>query len=220
MKKLIVFLSGLLLLLIMFAALCLSGIIYDTSQKMAIEPYFFQPDEHFAQRPGVPATSYELGEDVVRNMLIERFMTEYFYVIPDINDIMQRMTNKSLLAYMSVADVFQNWLNNVAPTLQKMAEEKKLRLVQVTNVTQAENAQDYWIVEYDLITWDTPNDMSAVPTVTHGQLYIQLIYEKGLRESLREKPIEIALESGIDPVAVFKIKIVAVNSYDVIGQEN
>ena len=214
MKKLIVFLSGLLLLLIMFAALCLSGIIYDTSQKMAIEPYFFQPDEHFAQRPGVPATSYELGEDVVRNMLIERFMTEYFYVIPDINDIMQRMTNKSLLAYMSAADVFQNWLNNVAPTLQKMAEEKKLRLVQVTNVTQAENAQDYWIVEYDLITWDTPNDMSAVPTVTHGQLYLNLFSSPQMRQKLYETPIEKLLEQGTDPIVALRFGVRSVSSYE------
>lgn len=221
MRKLIAFLSGLLLLLIMFAALCLSGAIYDAGQKTAIDTYFFQPNEYYADRVDVPSTPADIGSDAMRDMLIAKFITEYFYVIPDVNNIAQRTNLKtSVIKIMARDNVFQEWVTKVVPTLQQMAEEKKLRTVSVTNIYAAPDQANYWIVEYELVTWEKPNDFSVLPIVTNGQLYIQLIYEDGLREMLRKKPVEVALESGIDPAAVFKIRIDAVNSYDVIGQEN
>lgn len=221
MKKLVTFLSGLLLLLIMFAALCLSGAIYDVSQRATIETYFFQPNQYHAHRVDVPDTPESIGADVMRDMLIKRFITEYFYVIPDVNNIAQRTaTQTALLSKMSAPAVFTEWVAKVVPTLQQMAEERKLRTVEVTNISKAPDQENYWIVEYDLITWDVSNDFSVSPTVSHEQLYISLIYAPGLREQINKKPIEYALESGIDPAAVFKIKITAVNSYDELGYGN
>jgi hypothetical protein len=220
MKKLITFLSGLLLLLIMFAALCLSGAIYDAGQKMTIDTYFFQPNAYYAHRVGVPDTPDSIGSDAMRNMLIERFITEYFYVIPDVNNIAQRTDPKtSVLRIMARSNVYQEWITKVVPVLKQMAEEKKLRTVAVTNVSAAPDQKNYWIVEYEFVTWEKPNDFSVPPIITNGQLYIQLIYEDGLREMLRKKPVEVALESGIDPAAVFKIRVDAVSSYEEIGQE-
>lgn len=217
MKKLITFLSGLLLLLIMFAALFLSGAIYDTGEKTTIEPHFFQPNEYFMQRPGAPVTPFDLGADRMRNMLIERFVTEYFYVIPDINDLITRSTTSSLLYRLSTDTVFNNWKTNVLPTLQQMAEDKKLRTVHIKNITKAPEQTDYWIVEYDLITWEKSNDLSIIPNVTTGQLYLRILYEEGLREyedARHKKTILSVLESGADPAVAFKIIITGVSSYD------
>lgn len=213
MRKLIVFLSGLLLLLIMFAALCLSGAIYDAGQKMAIDTYFFQPNEHYADRVDVPTTPDAIGSVAMRDMLIEKFITEYFYVIPDVNNIAQRTNLKTSVLRIMAPNVFQEWTTKVVPTLQQMAEEKKLRTVSVTNIDKAPDQENYWIIEYELTTWEKPNDFSVLPTVTNGQLYIKLLYEDGLRRPKRKESIEQTLESGMDPSVVFKILITDVTSY-------
>lgn len=221
MRKLIAFLSGLLLLLIMFAALCLSGAIYDAGQKTAIDTYFFQPNEYYADRVDVPSTPADIGSDAMRDMLIAKFITEYFYVIPDVNNIAQRTNLKtSVIKIMALPNVFQEWVTKVVPTLQQMAEEKKLRTVTVTNIYAAPDQANYWVIEYELVTWEKPNDFSVLPIVTNGQMYIKLLYEDGLRRPIKKESIEQTLESGRDPSVVFKIRIDAVNSYDVIGQEN
>ena len=221
MRKLIAFLSGLLLLLIMFAALCLSGAIYDAGQKTAIDTYFFQPNEYYADRVDVPSTPADIGSDAMRDMLIAKFITEYFYVIPDVNNIAQRTNLKtSVIKIMARPNVFQEWVTKVVPTLQQMAEEKKLRTVTVTNIAKAPDQENYWVIEYELVTWEKPNDFSVLPIVTNGQMYIKLLYEDGLRRPIKKESIEQTLESGKDPSVVFKIRIDAVNSYDVIGQEN
>ena len=54
MKKLIMFLSGLMLMVLMCGALVLAGFIYDTGSKTTIDTYFFQPDDNAIRRPGVP----------------------------------------------------------------------------------------------------------------------------------------------------------------------
>jgi hypothetical protein len=205
----------------MFAALCLSGAIYDAGQKTAIDTYFFQPNEYYADRVDVPSTPASIGSNAMRNMLIDRFITEYFYVIPDVNNIAQRTNLKtSVMKIMALPNVFQEWVTKVVPTLQQMAEEKKLRTVAVTNISAAPDQENYWIVEYEFATWEKPNDFSVLPVITNGQLYIKLLYEDGLRRPLKKESIEQTLESGLDPSVVFKIRIDAVNSYDEIGQGN
>lgn len=221
MKKLIIFLSGLLLLLVMFAALFLAGAIYDSGQKSTIETYFFQPDEASKQRPGAPVSPFDLGNITMRDKLIDRFMTEYFYVIPDTNDLINRTSGqKSLLYQLASLDVYTNWIQNVVPMLQKMAEEKKLQTVTVRNVYRAPGQEDYWIVDYELITWERPNDFSVAPIVTPGQVYLKILYEAndGLRKYINNKPILHALESNMDPAAAFRFEITDISSYDDTAQ--
>ena len=212
MRKFVMFLSGLLLMLIMFAALFLSGAIYDTGKKATVETFFFKPDDSFMQRPEVASPS-DLDSDELRNMLISRYITEYFYVIPNVANVTSRIDGETSLNFMSHPDVFAYWKKNVAPTIQEMAEAGKLRLVQLTNVEKAEHEKDYWIVEYNLITWNKPNDLSETPTVTPGQVYLKM-FNEGMRTELREKPIEYWLEKGKDPVVAFKFGVFAVSSYE------
>ncbi len=218
MKKLIAFFAGFILVLTMFAALFLSGLIYDTSKKATIETYFFQPNEYYAHRLGVPESPESIGADAMRDMLIERFITEYFYVIPDQADLDFRASKQSLLHRLSSATVFTEWQTKVFPILQQMVNKKQLQTVKLTSITQAPGQEDYLIIEYDLKKWEKPNDFSISPTVTHGQLYMKFIYEEGFRETSQNSSISKLLESGLDPAAVFKILITDISSYTEIGR--
>ena len=218
MKKFIMFLSGLLLMLVMFAALFLSGAIYDTGKKTTVETFFFKPDDSFEYRPDVVSPN-DLEADEIRNMLISRYITEYFYVIPDVQNVEERISGDTSLAAMSSDEAFTYWKENVAPTIKQMAEDGKLRLVQLTNVEKAEHEKNYWIVEYNLITWEKPNDMSVTPTVIPGQVYLNLFYEAGMRTKIningsKEQPIEELLEEGADPAIAFRFGVWTVSSYE------
>ena len=72
MRKLILFFVGLILFALMFASLLATGVIYDTSAKIAIEPYFFQPNDNYTGRIGKPQTPGELGDEAMRSMLISK----------------------------------------------------------------------------------------------------------------------------------------------------
>ena len=111
MRKFVMFLSGLLLMLIMFAALFLSGAIYDTGKKATVETFFFKPDDSFMQRPEVASPS-DLDSEELRNMLISRYITEYFYVIPNVENVTSRIDGKTSLNFMSHPDVFSYWKKN------------------------------------------------------------------------------------------------------------
>ncbi|MBR4891806.1 MAG: hypothetical protein IKZ34_01310 [Alphaproteobacteria bacterium] len=203
MKKLIIFFAGLLLLMTMFASLFLTGAIYDTSKKITIETFFFQPDDSFKRRPGVPASPTDLGADTVRNMLISRYITELFYAIPDEKNIVDRMAGGTSLYKFSSDEAFDYWLQNIAPSIETLTKQNKLRLVQLTGVEQTTIEKNYWIIDYDLITWEKPNDMSIAPTVTHGKLYLRLVYQAGMLITRDKKSVLDMLEAGTDPAAAF-----------------
>ena len=74
--------------------------------------------------------------------------------------------------------------------------------------------KNYWIVEYDLITWDKPNDLSVQPTVTPGQVYLNMFCNPGMRTELNGQSIEELLEQGKDPASAFKFGVWTVSSYN------
>ncbi len=215
MKKLITFLSGLVLMGLMCAALFAAGAIFDTAEKLTIEPYFFQPDDLSSRRMGVPASPADLGENAMRELLIRRYVTEFFYVIPVEENIAQRMEKDSAMATMSSAAVFDSWLTNVAPQLQSMAADGKLRLVKFSNDPNDTGiikrpGSDYWEVEYSLHTWDTPNNLSAAPQVTRGTILLKVIEADGIRESIQEYGVHKYLDEGKDPATLFKFAVTEV----------
>ncbi len=209
MKKLIMFFSGLVILALMFIALWFTSAIYDTANKINVETYFFQTNNLSAQRAGVPATADELGDELVRDMLIERYLTEYFYVIPDTNDVLNRVGGRTGLYNMSVRAVFDDWRTNVAPTIQKLAEDKVLRAVSVVSITPPTDGA-YWTIVYKMETWDRPNDFYVAPTVSYGNIYLNIRFEPGMREQVRGMPVEQFLEQGGDPAATFKFMVLDV----------
>ena len=213
MKKLIIIFSGLLIMALMCVALILSGFIYDTGEKITVDTYFFQPGDTATMRIDEVLNDKELGADAMRERLIAKYITEYFYVTPDITDISRRKEGRTSLARMSTRAVFADWLEKVAPELESMAQNKALRTVSLLTLTQDVNKQ-YWIADYELKTWLKPNNFAASPDVSRGKLYLGVIYEPGIRDEVRGSSVQEYLESGGDPAAAFKFVVIDVASHD------
>ncbi len=211
MKKLIMFLAGMMLMLLMCAALFMVGAIYNTGSKATIETFFFQPASEPSGRPGVPATYADLGDAQMRDMLIEKYITEFWHVVPDTADVLARMNGDTALARLSGKDAFMVWREKIAPEIQDMAEHNMLRTVSLISALPEPNTKDYWRIEYELKTWNKSNDLSIEPEITRGIMYMYILYESGIREhTIQGIPIEQYLESGQDPVAIFKFGVLDV----------
>lgn len=221
MKKFVVFFFGLLLVPVMLAMLLVTGLIFDTAKKIDVETFFFQKSDRPDNRPGVPASPKDLGADKLLGMLIQRYVTEYFYVIPYVSDIEMRMgkNQKSALYLMSSRSAFEYWEQNIAPQIQEMAEQKKLRLVSVDNIEKDPDAEGYWIVSYSLTTWEEPNNFATEPTRTKDAIYMNIRYEPDIRLTITTSagdkiPAEQILESGQDPASVFKFRVLNISTYN------
>jgi len=217
MKKLIMFLGGLVLIALTLVMLFLTSAIYDSAKSTSVDTYFFQIDLRSEMRPGTPETPAQIGETAMREMLIKKYLNEYFYVIPDVENIANRMKPKSTLAYMSDTNVFNTWIDTVAEEIQEMSEEKQMRIVDVDGEIFKPADSDYWIVPYVLYTWTSANDMLAEPRVSHGVLRMDIAYEPGTREILNGGTFDIGkylkhsynrFESGYEPAIIFKFKVV------------
>ena len=203
----------------MCGILILSGFIYDAGKKFnnninsATEVYFFQPNDRAIERHATPVTDIVLGADQMRNLLIAKYITEYFYATPDTSDVTRRKEGRSSLYRMSTRSVFSAWLTGVAPEIERLAQSHALRTVSLVSVRpDADN--NYWIVEYELKTWRTPNNFAIVPDIERGTMYLGINYAPGMRDIMNKTSVEDYLESGGDPAAVFKFIVIDVASHD------
>ncbi len=213
MRKLLLFLSGLLLFAVMCGALFLAAAVYDTTAKTSIVPYFFQPDDAYNRRPGVPASPDDLGMGMtdpensrIYNMLMSRIVTQMFYVTPDADEMQQRFKGTTGLRDMMYPNVFKLWQTQIAPELQQMTADKKLRMVRIVEIVPEDQYQK---VTYELKTWNTPNDLGSLPEISYGTIYLQIFYLPGMRQEMvmANKTITEYLEDGGDPAAVFRFGI-------------
>jgi hypothetical protein len=215
-RKLIIFFSGLVLIALMIAMLFLTSVVYDSAKKSSVETYFFQRNLLSESRTGMPETPDQIGETAMREMLIKKYINEYFYVIPDVEDIANRMGRNSTLAKMSSRNVFNNWLETVATDIQEMANKKKMRIVDIDGEIYRPSDSDYWVVPYVLYTWDTPNDMATPPTALYGTLLMDIAFEMGIRETVGGDTFDVGkylqdgynrFESGYEPAVIFKFRV-------------
>jgi len=207
MKKLIMFFAGLILIALMFAALCMAGAIYDAGRGLVVEPWFFQINNLSSMRIGVPASPTDIGDAKIREMLIRKYVTEYFYVVPDIDNVMNRKNGGTAISKMSAPDVFADWQNGEAQVIQSLAEDRAMRLVFIDGEIYKPDGSDYWIVPYRLLTWPAPNDFSASPIVTRGHIFLNIYDKPGVRPDMGKLSIGEYLERGYDPAAVFKFRV-------------
>lgn len=207
MKKLIMFLSGLVLLVLTGMAIYFAGGIFDAGRKQTIYPYFFQPNNSSAQRPGVPQTAEYMGESQFLNLLVRKYITEYFYAAPDAENIARRVRADSALALMSSSAVFDEWNSNEAKTIQELAENKSMRTAHVIDDIFQPNGSKYWVVNYELKTWEKPNDFGVAPTLTRGTMYMDITYDLSNIEGADIDAIHQYLEKGGDPAAVFNFRV-------------
>ncbi len=208
MKKLIVFFAGLMLVALMFGAMFLAGAVYETANKATVETYFFQPDDLFFRRQADPKSLSDLSDEELRNMLVSKYVTEYFYVTPDAANVSMRMNSRGPLARMSQPKVFNAWLENMAPQIEEMAQKNMLRTASLVSITPQAGSDNYSRVEYELKTWERTNDLALNPKVTRGEMYMQIIFRPGIRQEFRKQnKVAEYLENGGDPAALFMFGI-------------
>ena len=210
------FFAGTALMLMTIAMLYVTAGIFDAGDGHSIDTYFFQINGQSNMRLGYPASTRDLGSNKMRDMLIKKYVYEYLYALPDENDIKQRMTPCSIvhpmapcgtLARMSDAAVFNTWLNSEAPVIEELAAARALRMVRVIDPIVKPEGSDYWIVQYEMKTWYTPNDMTAIPETTRGQMYLVITPDDGYNEIRPQIDVGDALDAGIDPAAMFRFKV-------------
>ncbi len=212
MKRVIWIFFGILMLAAMFGMLYLAGGIYNAGNDFAVQPYVFQPNNLSADRIGVPLSIDQMGDGAIMDALVQRFVTEYFYVTPDVENIARRTRRGSILSYLAAPNVFREWVDTVAPEIEQMVGSRMLRTVRVAKQIFKPAGSDYWTVAYELKTWDAPNNMALVPVVTRGVLYLKIAFEKQLREQMHGTRFDVRqyLQDGGDPAAIFRFRVDAV----------
>lgn len=218
MRRIITFFAGLVLLALTVAMLVLTSAIYDTSSQESIITYFFQRNDWSMLRPGTPVRASDISETTMREMLIKKYVTEYFYAVPDYDDITRRMNGSTVLARMSSSEVFDEWKRGEAVGIRSMAQNNMMRTVEIAGEIFKPSDSDYWVVPYVLRTWSKPNDMSLAPQITRGTLLLNIRFKNEIREYDNSgRPFDIGqylklgynrFEFGYDPAAIFRFQVI------------
>ncbi|MDE6250198.1 MAG: hypothetical protein K2M34_01000 [Alphaproteobacteria bacterium] len=212
MNKLLMFLTGVMMLVIVFIAMFFTGAIFDASQRGTVETYFFQGNNYSYQRPGVPQAPRQMGDSKLFALLVTKYVTEYLYVLPEVADIDHRISVKGALNTMSnpLTNTFDKWKTNIAPEIRKMAESGVLRTVSVDTPLKY---GDFYQVEFVLNTWTHPNDMDEVPTKQSGIMQFRVAMPSEMTEYRPEineekvNQLHERIDAGYDPVGVFNFKV-------------
>ncbi len=217
MKKFITILTCLLLIGAAGVMIFATGAIYDVGTKVTPIPYFFQPNDFSSDRIGKPMTPAEFGSDKIRDMLVRRFISEYFYVIPDTENVSERTQYRSTnpFARMTQKNVFDNWVANIAPQIKDMATSGVMRTVHFrddltdTGIMYDKNTE-YWTVDFDLYTWNTPNDFNVAPVITHHKMLMRFNFSMDMSDKIKSKGVHKHLDDGGDPADLFRINVTEV----------
>lgn len=208
MRRLFGFLIGFIIMLMSFAALYVTAAIFDAGTRHTIDTYFFQPDNSSARRPGLPEKPSDLGENVMRDMLMRKYVREYFYVIPDEENIARRTQAESPIAIMSAPEVFDAWRQGEAEAIKTLAKNRAMRTVNVIGDIAKRDGSDFWEVRYELKTWHTPNDMNEIPAITRGVMYVSLRIGTEPTKMRADVNVTAALEvESPRPETLFKFEV-------------
>ena len=211
MKRLFGYIIGLATMLVMFATVYIASSIYDTSNKVVIEPYFMRVGLNAADLSGIPQPLADVQSSRLRDWLIQKFVYEYLYIEPVMENITRRTGEVARgfyapLAYMSTKEVFNKWKSDVVPKMSELAEDGVRRTVTVFGEILKPTDSDYYRVDYETKTWYKPNDMTEEPVTNHGTMYLKIHYTGELWPGYEDKVLEY-LREGIDPAVAFVFKV-------------
>jgi len=219
LKKLVSLLAILILVVATGVIVYLGATLFDISRRLNVSPYFMQSADFSTERVGRPVDIANLSEDFIRDRLMAKFVIEYFYVIPDPNDATARTVAGSPLWFLSSPEVFAEWKNNTAPAIAKMAGNGVLQRVIIKQTAGGSpdivRSGDFYVVGYDLVTYNQSNALSATPTfLTNQKLYLRILDlpAKQVRTLLNGNPFDVQkfLQDGGDPSGIFKFQVVEV----------
>ncbi|MCR5194552.1 MAG: hypothetical protein K6B71_03470 [Alphaproteobacteria bacterium] len=198
-----------------FAMLYVAAAIYDASKNIEPEPYFFRNSYISSYQTNIPQSLSDIGERKLLDWLLQKYVVEFFYVIPDSYNI--EIRSSKTLRSMSTPDVYQYWLDNIKPDLESMASRGVLREVKVFNEISKSPNSDYWQVDYELKTWYNPNDMSENPQTTRGTMYLNIYGYTGQIGPEEMSRVFTVLKDNLDPALAFSFKV---RGIQIISEKN
>lgn len=213
MKKATAFLFGMILLVIATGIVIIGGKTFDISRNFSVNSVIFQPADLSRDRIEKPIPLHVLSDERIRNNLIKKFVHEYFYMVPDSDDMQRRRKPGSTLARMSDSTVFKEWNDKFAEDMEKQADQNIMRRVVVNNIVLPPSSE-YFQITYDLMTWDIANDITAAPQIQKNKtMSIRLEFEKGVRQKQTNGTnfdVKKYLSAGVDPATIIKFRVVEV----------
>lgn len=203
-------LIGICMMAVVLGLVFFTGAIYDAENKNTIETYFFEPNNKSSDRISAPVASQDIPQNYLREKIVEHFVYEYFYVIPDGDNARARTQDFkntdgtwTPLYGMAAPVVREQWQTKVAPGIMDLADKYGMRTVELLGVSESESG--HLIVDYKLKIWDKPNDVLAHPTETTGRLLLN-ITEHPIVVKQTQKVLNW-LQNGTDPVSAFWFQI-------------
>lgn len=209
MKKTLIFFIGFLLLILSFGMMYFASTLLTASNTSEINSVIFQPNNLSVNRTKKPISANQLG-DSIQEQLIKKYISEYFYIIPDSENLASRTLGDSIMAALSSPKVFSQWKKNKVPKMIEMAEKKMLQKIIIENEILKKG--DYFEVHYELKTWEKPNIISENPKTEKGIIYLKTRFEKGLRDTRSGANFDVQkyIKNGGDPAALFKFMVMEI----------
>lgn len=226
MDKMKRFFVGILLMAFTFASVFLVALIYRANERSSIKSYIFQMNDYANFRVGELQDLSEISAVSLRNELIKKYVYEYFKVIPGDTNV----ENRPVLRTLSSEEAYKTWTDTEAKKIQKMSDNNMFRMVQVMddgivtedrpenyNYYTSELAENiHYSVRYYTKTWESSNNMEALPAYGQGIIYIEARFKPGILEnivqetssgSVKKMSLRKYLESGYNPVGLFMFKV-------------
>jgi hypothetical protein len=204
MRKLIGFFAGLTIIALVLAAVFAAIRLYDYADASNINSVLLQPADLWQNRMDAPIPLEKISDEYVRDRLMAKFVSEYMRVIPSRSEIGERAGPRGALRLMSAPDVFSKWERDARPDLEKMAAERKRRIVSVGRISKQ---GDYFVVPFLTKTWNNPNRLDDTPVVSSGrEMYMKIRFNKKVRKMMGGSEFDAGrwMSKGLPPTAIFE----------------
>ena len=210
MNKVKYILIGFCMLVVMLGLVFFTGAIYDAENKNKIETYFFEPNNKSSDRISIPLSPDNMTQNALREKIVDHFLYEYFYVIPDENNARMRTMDfrntdgtPTPLGAIVRERARTQWATNVGPDIMDLATKHGMRTVELLGISESESG--HLVVDYKLKTWNQSNDVLARPIETTGRLLLY-IENKPITVKQTQETLDY-LQRGVDPVSAFDFYI-------------
>ena len=207
MRGLIRFFASLAIGALIAASLQVAMRIYNYAGASKIDTVLLQPAPLYQNRiQGAVIPLANMSDDYVRGQLIKKFATEYLSVVPNSREPAARAGPRGLLRMMSHPEALAVWKRDVLPELEKMADDKKMRTIEI-HLRDIRVKDAYYVVPFKTKTWHVANDLDAPATTDGGrELYLRLRFIKKVKEFTRQgEPFDAGgfLDDGMPAPAIF-----------------
>lgn len=203
MNRLRSFFIGILLLAIVVAGVFFVVLTYRADEQTHIESYIFQMDNNVQSRVGPLQDIKDIPEQELRDKLIQKYVAEYFKVIP--GGITTEQQN--IIQDLSKKDVYKKWSGGEAKTIETMSQNKMFRNVWVNpeyiRILPLEES-GWYEIPYVMRTWAESNNMNSEITDESGTLFLRIRFEKGLQPDI---DVRKHFKEGKNPATLFKFKV-------------